>query len=486
MQSKSSALQRALPRLPALSSARGLLLGRRSQRRRAVVGLALLSSDLATAFAAVVLVDILFGHPLSRAALAMPPVLIGLFSIAGLFGVLSPTPAERLRGRVLGIFACMSGVLIMDGQVWRASFWLSALCLATLLLLLGFYAEIFVRRVLIRRGWWGGATAFVGSGPAIEEARRLFSTMPEFGLQPVARLDGGDGLVFATHKDDLPLLGSVDDLTHIGDAHLEFVVVSTTSDFIRASATLHRAPNPPCVLMLETEPRPLPRSRTSWRSPDSISLATGRDPNTRINRLIKRTLDLAIAIPAMLLAAFLVGSLAIAIKLVDPGTAFYLQTRVGHNKRPLRLLKLRTMFPDAESRLVHHLRDNAVARAEWDRFCKLSRDPRVLPYIGNIIRRLSLDELPQLWNIIRGEMSVVGPRPFPTYHTERFDSEFAMLRTSVLPGLTGLWQISSRSDGDLDVQKSQDLFYIRNWSIWLDLYIILQTVPAVLSARGAR
>jgi lipopolysaccharide/colanic/teichoic acid biosynthesis glycosyltransferase len=204
-----------------------------------------------------------------------------------------------------------------------------------------------------------------------------------------------------------------------------------------------------------------------------------------MNRWVKRAMDLTISSFILLFAAPFLALAAFWTLAVSPGDPFYVQEREGKHGALIRILKLRTMYPNAEGMLDEHLAGDPEALREWNQFCKLKKDPRVLPGIGTFLRTSSLDELPQLWNILKGDMSLVGPRPFPVYHNERFDAEFRKLRTEVKPGLTGLWQVSARSDGDLEVQASLDTYYIRNWSLWLDLYILIRTAITVLGRNGA-
>ena len=204
-----------------------------------------------------------------------------------------------------------------------------------------------------------------------------------------------------------------------------------------------------------------------------------------VNRSLKRMMDLMMVLVMAPFAIPLVLVSAIWIFLVSRGNPFYWHDREGEDRKPIRILKLRTMYPNADALLADFLEGDPVARDHWNRYLKLRDDPRVLPGVGHVLRRSSLDELPQLWNILKGEMSMVGPRPFPEYHTAQFSPAFRDLRTKVRPGLTGLWQISARSEGDLVVQTDMDTYYIRNWSLWFDIFILSRTARAVILGQGA-
>jgi len=203
------------------------------------------------------------------------------------------------------------------------------------------------------------------------------------------------------------------------------------------------------------------------------------------NRAMKRSLDITVGSAMLIAAAPIIGLCGMAIKLVDGGPIFFSQQREGLDGRTIVVRKLRTMHRDADHRLREYLQGNPERRREWEEHMKIRRDPRVIPLVGVFLRRFSLDELPQLVNVVHGEMSLVGPRPFPIYHLERFTPEFRRLRRAVRPGLTGMWQIMVRSTGSNEDQVQYDSHYIRNWSLWLDMYLLARTIWAVLSGRGA-
>lgn len=206
----------------------------------------------------------------------------------------------------------------------------------------------------------------------------------------------------------------------------------------------------------------------------------------RRNRLLKRSIDIALGSVFLLLSLPIVAVAAVAIVLRDSGPWWHAQTREGRGGRRFRMWKLRTMYQDADERLAAHLTADVRAREEWERGFKLTRDPRVLSGVGTFLRRWSLDECPQYWNVIRGEMSLVGPRALPHYHLEAFDQSFRTLRSRVRPGMTGMWQVMSRGADAIDAQEALDSYYIYNWSIWMDVFILGRTVLAVIGGRGAR
>jgi lipopolysaccharide/colanic/teichoic acid biosynthesis glycosyltransferase len=143
------------------------------------------------------------------------------------------------------------------------------------------------------------------------------------------------------------------------------------------------------------------------------------------------------------------------------------------------------MHPDAERRLTELLEQSPELKRQWERSVKLEQDPRIIPVVGHFLRRFSVDELPQLWNVVVGNMSLVGPRPLPEYHLEKLSSDAKGLRRSIRPGLTGMWQVMVRGDGSVAEQERFDTYYVRNWSVWLDLYILARTLSAVVMGRGA-
>lgn len=201
--------------------------------------------------------------------------------------------------------------------------------------------------------------------------------------------------------------------------------------------------------------------------------------------VMKRSTDVAIASVMLLLAGPIILAAAALIRLVSPGSPFIQVPRIGYEGQPILIYKLRTMHLDAQRLLEEYLKSDPVAAEEWSSQYKLKNDPRVIPYIGGFLRKASIDELPQLVDVLAGRMSLVGPRPFPDYHLQAFDASFCELRSSVLPGLTGLWQVECRNAGGLNDQIHLDRKYVEQRSYLFDLVILLRTPFAVISGRSA-
>ncbi len=403
-------------------------------------------------------------------------------------------PVERLRRRTLATLAVFGGLVAWDNLIARGVFSRGVL-LATFgfALILPPVAEAVARKLLVRRGWWGAPVVMLGCGETGRALARALLREPDTGLRPVAFFDNRPE-TWNTMVEGVPVLGPLG-LAQDFERRAHAAIVSLADLLKRdpgkgglgqedVAAFLHELNFPRVIVVPD-----LGGVASLWVSARSLGGSLGLEIKKNLllrrNHALKIAMDRAVALPLFALSLPVLAVAALWIKLSSRGPVFYRQMREGLDGRRLPVWKLRTMYQDGDRLLEEWLEVHPEDRAHWDRHFKLRDDPRVLPVIGPLLRRTSLDELPQLWSILTGKMSLVGPRPLPDCHLGQFSSEFRTLRTRVLPGLTGLWQVSARGDGDLHVLQALDTFYIRNWSPWLDLYILARTVTAVLLARGA-
>lgn len=201
------------------------------------------------------------------------------------------------------------------------------------------------------------------------------------------------------------------------------------------------------------------------------------------NIVLKRIFDIFLAFLGGLVSLPLCLFIAILIKLDSRGPVIYAHSRRGKGGKLIKVYKFRTMYQNSREMLEKLLSDNPELQKEWQQNFKLKNDPRITR-IGRFLRRTSLDELPQLWNVIKGDMSLIGPRPIIDNEIEKYGDNYPLL-ASVKPGLSGLWQISGRSETEYEERVAMDIYYIQSWSLWLDLYIFFKTFAAVVEGKGA-
>ena len=413
-------------------------------------------------------------------------IFIAGYAKAGLYPSFGLGPVQTLRrlsyvtsfGFLL--VAAFSFVLKLPPVYSRVTF-LIALGLSVALVPLG---RVVLFSVAQRWHWWAEPVVVIGTGRRAIRAIRGIKQAPYLGYRPVAVIQSNARHVGRDPVDGVPVVGGLDQVPALSAAGVHVAFVETES--LQALAVLDRLQQCFRHVVVLNETDDLPVEGLQVRSLGSvIGIEYTNNLLRPVNQTVKRLLDLVLGIAAFVLLAPVIAAAALLVLVIDGGPVFFHQNRVGFGGRRINVPKIRTMRRDADNRLEEHFHANPALRDDWQIRFKLSEDPRLIPFVGRLFRRFSIDELPQLWAVIKGDMSLVGPRPFPDYHVERFAPRFSELRQSVRPGITGWWQVVVRSDGGIKEQEEFDTYYVRNWSVWFDLYILARTVVAVVSGRGA-
>jgi len=214
-----------------------------------------------------------------------------------------------------------------------------------------------------------------------------------------------------------------------------------------------------------------------------LFIQTKNNLDSILNRMLKRLFDLILVVIVMPFFLIALIFISIAIKATSKGPIFFKHERVGKNGKIIKIYKFRSMYVDAQERLKVLLENDEALKQEWNQYFKLKNDPRITK-VGHFLRKTSLDELPQIINIIKNEMSFVGPRPVVQEEVEKYYKEYAKFYYMVNPGLTGLWQVSGRNDTTYDFRVKMDSWYVTNWSLWLDIIIIVKTIGVVIRKEG--
>jgi len=410
------------------------------------------------------------------------PVWTAGAALAGLvpgWGLSAVEHLRRITILLLASFGIAAAALFLSKTGAEASrFTLtSALLISVVLVPL---IRIRVKTELIRRQLWGVPTVIYGGDTTAAHVLKALDIEPGLGYIPVGILD--DESAPGTFIEDVPVIGSLNSSA----PQAAYAIIATREIPRDRLIQLLEGPlnNYRRVIMVPD----LLDAPSLWVTPrDFVGLVGLEIPVNLLNpfaRIAKRIADLVLVItfapiwiPISLLIALLVW-------LEDGASPFFVQERVGYLKRHFKTLKFRTMKPDAEKHLQEAMAADPRLQAEWEGDFKLRNDPRITK-LGAWLRRTSLDELPQLVNVLKGEMSLVGPRPLPEYHNAELSEQVRTLRDRVRPGLTGLWQVSGRSEAGTKGMERWDAYYVRNWSVWLDVVILVRTTRVVFTGRGA-
>jgi undecaprenyl-phosphate galactose phosphotransferase len=330
---------------------------------------------------------------------------------------------------------------------------------------------------LERTGQWDVPTLVIGEGAGIEAATNAFGSEQQLGYRIL-------DVISSSVLDDLATPGAWSRLmTFTGARHILLSIPDYKVEFYNAALQNLVYERIPYSIVPTWFSLPMSTLSSHYFFTHGVTVMHNTNRlELLLPRLMKRSFDIVASGLAVLALSPVMLAVALLVRR-DGEKAFFGHSRVGYQGRTFKCLKFRSMVPNSSEILKQHLEDNPAARVEWNKDMKLKNDPRVTK-IGKILRATSLDELPQLINVLRGDMSLVGPRPIVTEECARYDSDIA-LYYMVRPGLTGLWQVSGRNDVSYKNRVKMDSLYISNWSLWHDIAIILKTFPVIFKRTGA-
>lgn len=411
---------------------------------------------------------------------------IAAYVVVGLYPGVAISPVDELRWTSLSttlIYLALTAMLFLNrqGEVYDRGVFVLAWLLSIVLILI---FRAVVRSMFASKRWWGYPAIVLGAGQTGEMVIRTLRMRPGIGLKPVLVLD--DDPNKHGWLQGIPVMGSIAMAPELarrrnipyGIVAMPGVPRNRLLKLIERYGTAF-----PHVIIIPD----LFEFSSLWVSVKDMGGILGLEVRQRLllpgPRLAKFLIDLIATLIGGLVILPLIGIIAFLIRLDSPGPIFYSQERIGQGGEHFKAWKFRTMVVNADQALKNYLETHPHLKEAWQKDQKLRNDPRVTR-IGGFLRRTSLDELPQLWNILRGEMSLVGPRPIVDEEVPKYGDKFELYK-KVIPGLTGLWQVSGRNNITYEERVGLDAYYVRNWSVWLDVYILLRTVWVVISGEGA-
>lgn len=417
------------------------------------------------------------------------PFFVLIYMLAELYPGVALNPVEELRkvayATTIGYLILITATfLVKQGPFYSRLIFIGAWICGILLVIL---FRNLVRGVLANRPWWGIPIVILGAGKTGTLMLNILRKHPYYGFKPAVILDDDP----AKHRPadaagNPPVLGGLDLAPWVSKHfRLHYALVAMPSVPSRdLSRILHQhAHQFPHFLLIPD----LFGLTSLWVTAKDLGGVLGLEIQQNLIRrtpqLLKRTMELVMVVVGGACLLPLLILLMVAVKVSSKGPVFFSQARVGKHGRMFNCWKFRSMYPDSEHVLQEFLAAHPELQEHCNRYMKLPKDPRVTP-IGRILRKTSLDELPQLWNVLIGDMSIVGPRPIVEKEIKKYGDGFE-LYCKVRPGITGLWQISGRANTSFEERAKFDEYYVRNWSVWLDLSILGRTIKTVLRAEGA-